>query len=438
MLKVLKLLKREYLAAVKTKGFVIMLVVAPVMMSGSIIAIKLLEDKVDISDKRVVILDHTGEIADTLISKAEYRNSTEIFDLENGKQIKPAYLLERREPADTAAIAAQRLSLSDSIRSGELYAFLEIGSGVIHPSENRPAAQISYHSENSALDDLRRWLNWPINDQLRRLRLRDAEISVESAPDLFWWINAEGLGLISVDDSGEIQDAEESDEIQAILIPIFMTMLMFMMAMMGAIPQLNAIMEEKSQKIAEVLLGSISPIQFMLGKVLGGLAIALTGSTIYVSVGVLYVEYIGYGSYIPYDVLPWFFTFMILLIFMMGSIMVGLGSVCNDARDASNLTFPAMIPAMIPMFVLVPVLKEPMSGFSTGMSLFPPFIPMVMTLRLSSPQSIPAWQPWLGLIIVLLFTLFSVWAGSRLFRVGILMQGATINLRNLLKWTFRG
>jgi ABC-2 type transport system permease protein len=70
------------------------------------------------------------------------------------------------------------------------------------------------------------------------------------------------------------------------------------------------------------------------------------------------------------------------------------------------------------------------------MSLIPPFTPMVMIVRLATPVTIPVWQPYAGLLGVLLFTVFAVWAGSGIFRTGILMQGQKPTLGNLVRYAF--
>ena len=125
-------------------------------------------------------------------------------------------------------------------------------------------------------------------------------------------------------------------------------------------------------------------------------------------------------------------------IFMMGSIMAALGSASNNSKDAQSLQFPAMIPVLIPMFVMFPLLKDPLSNFSTVISLIPPFTPMLMIVRQATPVSIPAWQPFVGLVGVLLFTVLTIWIGSRMFRACILMQGSPPKFSNLVRWAFRG
>jgi ABC-2 type transport system permease protein len=436
MYKVLRLTLREYLAAVKTKGFIIGLLLAPVLMSGGIIASVLLRDHVDTRERNIAIIDESGQMADFLIAAADARNENDLLDPETGEQNKPAYSLFSLAPEDD--IISQMNVLSDRVRSGELHAFIHVESSAVQPSLDPEHGSINYHAESAALDDVRGWIRGVANDQLRRLRLQNAGIGENQVPDLFNWAWIEPRGLLSMDESGEIVDAEASNEIQAIAAPIGMVFLMFMMAMMGAMPQLSAVMEEKTQRIAEVLLGSITPFQFMLGKILGGLAVALTSTLVYVGGGILFMQWRGLESYIPYHVLPWFIVNSIFLIFMLGAMLTSLGSVANDAKDAQSLSFPAMMPMMVPMFVLFPVLKEPLSSFATWLSLIPPFTPMVMILRLSTPVSIPSWQPWAGLVGVILFTLLVVWAGSRIFRSAILMQGVPLKFSNILRWMTKG
>ena len=436
MYKVLRLAIREYLAAVRTKGFIVGLVMLPVFMSGSMIAMMLLKDHVDIRERRIVVIDETGQFSEVLMEQARIRNTEHIFSPEDSSQVQPIYNIEFVEPEHNLTL--QLGALSDRVRSGDLHAFLHIGSSIIHPAGDPENAFVDYHAESAALDDIRNWLRDPINNHLRRLRLEQAGIDEADIPDLFAWSWISAKGLLTVDEDGNISDAGASNEIRAIAVPLVMMMLMFMMSMMGAMPQLSAVMEEKTQRIVEVILGSITPFQFMLGKILGGLAVALTSTLVYLGGGTLFMQWRGFEAYIPYDIFPWFVVNLVLLLFMLGAIMTSLGSVANDAKDAQSLSFPAMFPMMIPMFVMMPVLKEPLSTFSTWLSLIPPFTPMVMTLRLASPVTIPAWQPWAGLIGVLLFTLLVVWAGSRIFRAAILMQGVPLKFSNIIRWMTKG
>jgi ABC-2 type transport system permease protein len=434
----LRLVKREYLASVKTKGFIIMLVLMPVIMSGSAIAMYLLRGQVDTKDKRVVVLDRSEIVTDMLLKAAEQRNNAAVYDKETGKKVQPAYILEVAEP-DEGDFQKQRLQLSDRIRSGDLHAFLEIGQNVRRPKGEQSTFRIKYYAKNAAMDNVRNWLNNTINPYLRKVRLSDAGVDESKANEIMAWLQVEAMGLVSVDEeTGEIKEARRTSEEEAIFVPIIFFFLMFMMVMMGAMPLLQSTMEEKTQRIAEVLLGFLKPHEFMTGKVLGGLAISLTVASVYVIGGVFFLGKLGLNEYIPFHMIPWFFTFLVLEIVMVGSLLAALGSACNDPKDAQNLTFPAMFPVFFPMFVFMPILMEPTSAFATWLSLVPPFTPMLMLIRKAAPAGIPAWQPWVGLVGVLLFTAFAVWAGGRIFRVGILMQGGPTKLAKILKWSIRG
>jgi ABC-type Na+ efflux pump permease subunit len=247
------------------------------------------------------------------------------------------------------------------------------------------------------------------------------------------------MGLLTVDEStGAVQDARRSHEGEAILVPAIIGMLMFMMVMMGAVPQLHSVMEEKTQRIAEVILGAVTPFEFMAGKVIGGVAVSLTAAAVYVGVSIAVFNQIGMSELIPYRVLPWFFAFMLMAIVMYGAMMAALGASCNEAKDAQNLTMPGLIPVMVPMFLMFPIIKEPLTGFATYLSLFPIFTPMMMVIRIGTPIALPAWQPWAGLIGVLIFTGLSVWLAGRIFRVAILMKGRPPRLGDILRWAIRG
>jgi ABC-2 type transport system permease protein len=428
---------REYKAAVKTKSFILGLILAPVLMGGGMAAFMIFRNKVDTDDLRIAVIDHSKLMRDTLQERARLRNEKEIFD-RDGEKTKPAYVLEFIQP-DTMDPFKQKLELSDRIRSGELHAFIEIGPAILHPDSIPENSMIRYYSEHAFLDDVRYWFSDPVNNYIRQLRIDEMNLTPEQSRDLFYWINIEGMGLVAMDKkTGTMQDAEKTSELKSFLVPYFMVLLMFMLVMMSAIPLLTAVMEEKMERIAEVLLASITPFQFMMGKILGSISISLTIAAIYIVGAILTVNQIGMSDLLPYHVLIWFFVFLILFVIMTGSVMAALGSACNDNKDAQNLQFPAMLPVILPLFILVPVMQNPTGSLSTWLSLFPPFTPTLMLVRLATPVTIPAWQPYLGLAGVILFTVLSVWIGGRIFRTGILLQGQKPTLSNLIKYAFRG
>jgi ABC-2 type transport system permease protein len=259
MRKTLLVAARDYNAAVRTKGFLVGLLVAPIMFGGIFIVVKFTEGRVDTKDRRIAIIDHTAVVAPALIEAAERRNESELYDPETGKKVQPAYLMHI-VPANDADMAAQRLELSDKVREGELFAFLEIGPDVLTPGDDADASRIAYYCENPAFDDTRYWFVDRINDRIRGLRVAAAEVDIETVERVTRWMSVEGLGLLTVDEeTGEMRGGKGDNEAAVLFMPYAVMMLMFVL-IMGAVGTLvSAIMEEKGQRIAEVLLGSVAP-----------------------------------------------------------------------------------------------------------------------------------------------------------------------------------
>ena len=289
------------------------------------------------------------------------------------------------------------------------------------------------------MDEIRNWIARPINEHLRLLRLADAGVDPTAVQDLFDWITPAGMGLVSQDAvTGGVTEAQRSTELQTIIVPAATMMLLFLLVMFGAIPQLQAVMEEKSQRIVEVILSSVRPFEFMMGKVVGGLAVSLTASSIYVVAAAVILGRLGMPEFVPFRALPWFFTYAIIAILMYGAFLAALGSVCNNPTEAQSVTFPAMIPMLVPMFLMMPIILEPHGRMATVLSLVPPFTPFLMLLRHATSGGVPAWQAGVGLTGAVLFCVFLIWTSGRVFRVAILMQGTPPTLKNILRWAVRG
>jgi ABC-2 type transport system permease protein len=299
MRRVLTIARREYLAAVKTKGFLIGLLVAPVLMCGGIIAAIALRGQVDVTDKRIAVVDRSGALAAGLEAAAETRTRADVLDTKTGRKIKPAYMIEIVPPAPDD-LPVQRLALSECVRRGELHAFVEIGPEVLNPGTNRELARVTYHAKGAALDDIHRWLEQPLNKELQRLRLARAGIEESRVRDIFNWRPVEGMGLLSADPkTGGINAPRRSSEAETIAAPLASVILLWIMVMMGASPLLGAVMAEKAQRVVEVLLGCATPLEIMASKLLGALGVALTGSVLYLG-GALFVLFqLGAAGMVP-------------------------------------------------------------------------------------------------------------------------------------------
>jgi ABC-2 type transport system permease protein len=176
----------------------------------------------------------------------------------------------------------------------------------------------------------------------------------------------------------------------------------------------------------------------MLGKLLGTVGVSLTLVACYLGGAYYALHTYGMADRIPPEVIAWFLVYQVLAVVMYGSLYIAVGAACTDMKEAQSLLWPVMVLAMLPMFVALPIIREPTSPFAFWASFFPPATPMLMIARQAVPPGLPIWQPLIGVVLVLLTTLFCVYAAGRIFRVGILMQGKGARVRDLVRWVVRG
>jgi ABC-2 type transport system permease protein len=439
MRKMMVVAAREYRSAVKTKAFLIGLLMMPLMFGGSILVQVFLRNKVDIKDKRIEVVDYTNQLSEFLLSAAKLRNDTQIFEGTGSerKQVGPRYVIERVQPGEKD-VAHVSLDLSNRVRKNEVMAFVIIGADALKNGSAPTATPINYHSNSPTTDDVRQWIAGVLNDRIQQLRLQGASLDPRMVRELTQRVVVGNLSLVAMDASGNVIKAEETNIAAGFLVPFAMMFLMFMLIMATATPLMNSILEEKMQRIAEVLLGSISPFELMLGKLLGMVGVSVTMMTVYLAGAYAALERAGYAQFFPWSVVGWFLLFLCLSVWMYGSLFIAIGAAVTDMKEAQSLMTPMMLLIVLPMFVMQNVMREPNSSMSLGMSLFPPATPFLMILRQSVPPGLPLWQPILGGVLVLATSFLCVFAAGRIFRVGILMQGKGAKFGEMMRWAIRG
>jgi ABC-2 type transport system permease protein len=430
MHKMLVVAVREYLAAVRTKTFVISLVVMPILMGGSAFMQWLLRDFRDTEPKNFAIVDRTpGE---------------QLF-----KEVKKIAEEHKNPPFTVVQVSSsgkcdeQRAELSERVRKGELFGFLDIGAGVLEPTAGEVGDEdhrIRYQSNRPTNQTFPRLMQEKLVPEVQKLRFSQAGLhaSFEQVSAIMEPVAIESKGLTRRNREGQIEDATPQSQFAPVAVPMALLLLMFLVIMMSAAPLMQGVVEEKMQRIAEVLLASVRPFDLMLGKLLGMTAVSLTITAVYL--GGLYwaAQRYGFAEFVPAAVLAWFLIFQALAALMYGSLFIAVGAACTDMKETQNLLWPVMLLAFLPMFVIGSVLQEPNSVVATSLSFFPFATPMLMIMRLSIPPGVPMWQPLVGVVLVLATTLLCVWAAGRIFRVGILMQGKGAKLGEIMRWVFHG
>ncbi len=479
MHKILTIAVREYQAMVATKAFVVAIALMPVLMLGGAWLPGLLQGMETPTPRTIAVVDSTGQLFPLLKHRADERNRT----LEKNRALKnqantpasastaPAvgtgdederakralgleeihpYVLEEIPTADFSD--ERRLALSERIRSGSLYAFVEIPSAVLQPRPLTPAdaanpspellqlAGMRWIAQDAALSDARRWAESSLNQIIRAQRL-SATVEQAALPTVLLELERksalESAGLYYRDESGRIVSEDKPNELTSLMLPMGIMMLMFMVIMMAAQPMLESVLEEKTLRIAEVLLGSANARQLMTGKLLGNVAGSLTVFVLYGGGGAAAAIWQGHADSVPWHVLPWFIIFQILAVMLYSSIFMAIAASVTQLREAQSLLLPVWMVVMMPLFVWFNVVREPNSTLATVISFFPPSTPMVMTMRMATGATIPWWQSGLSMLLMVAGTAAGVLIAARIYRVGILRQGKAPRFTEMLQWAFQ-
>lgn len=475
MNKVLTVAKREFKAAVMTKAFIISIIVMPVMMGGSVLIQLLFKDVKSLKEKNFVLIDRTkdGLIAKGLELAIKERNENHLNNKETGKQKEPKFNIEIMKPSadDPQAILKQRFELAERVRSQDVFGYLDIGAKALEApvidekylaayaatlaaqigdmgSRDRDKQKASklpdeltirYYSNSPTYSDFLDMARLVINQTIQAQRGVQAGLDPMKLMSIVQSVPLTNKDLPRRDKlTGEIIDGKDVNFLVSFFVPFGIVIVMFMVIMVGATPLMQGVVEEKMQRISEVLLASAKPFELMLGKLLGGVAVSLLLGTVYV-IGALYGAWqYGFSEYLSPAVVAWFLVYLILAVLMFGSLFVAVGAACTDIKETQSLLMPVMLLATFPMFFLTKIIQEPDGAVATGLSFFPFATPSMMVARVAIPPSTPWWHPVLGIVIVLATTLLCVWIASRIFRVGLLMQGKGASFSEIVKWVVKG
>lgn len=415
----------EFGSAVRTKAFLIGILMFPIIMGVSIGVQVFAASQVNTKPKSFAIIDETGELSTGIIAAGEARNKMVTGDP------KTKLALYQPESITLAGKSLEeiRLELSDRVRKEDLFAFIELPKGVLDGSQS-----MQYHSNNPSANDLPDWLNGTVGELVRARRLKESGIDPVVVAKLNVPVRSENLGLQSKSEDGTVKQAEKVDPIRTFVVPGVLCFLIFMVLMSSAPQLMNSVLEEKMSRISEVLLGSITPFQLMLGKLLGSAAVSLVMASLYVGGAYGTATYYGYADVLTPGMFAAFLLFLILGVLMFGSLYVAVGSACSELKDAQSLMSPVLLLSMFPMFVWSAVLRDPGGTFSRTISLFPPATPYLMLMRMALKPAPAPWEIGLSIVLTTLTALGCVWAAGKIFRTGLLMQGKAPSFAELARW----
>jgi ABC-2 type transport system permease protein len=219
-----------------------------------------------------------------------------------------------------------------------------------------------------------------------------------------------------------------------VLLPGAFMILLLMSVMTSGQYLLTSTVEEKSNRVVEVLLSAVSAMELMTGKILGQMAVGLLVLTLYAGLGLIALVSFASMGLIDPILIVFLLIFYVLAYFTYGALMAAVGSAVNEMREAQSLMMPIMMILMIPWILWLPLSREPNSMLAIVLSFVPPVSDFVMLLRMTSQSPPPMWQAWLSIGVSMAGAYGALWFAAKVFRVGLLMFGKPPSFGTLVRW----
>lgn len=419
MSKVWLVFQREYLATVKTKSFLAALVLMPLLGLVSMAMPLLAREHQPEVVRRCAVVDRTGQLFSTLSLRASERNARQ----------KERFEFENVPPARDAI--AQGRELSEQVRQGRLFAFIELEGRILDPSGE---TAIHYYTATPTHLELPRWIRETLEGAVHELRLKREGVDATLVARAQTPVRLAHARLYERQGDPSPSRLDDVDPLKRAGTPIAIAVIMFISVVMGASPLMQSVLEEKMYRIAEVLMASVPPFELMLGKLLGACAVSYTLLGIYGLGGWFVASRLGVDLPLSAGDIAWVLTFQTIALLLYGSLFLAVGAACSDLKQSQTLMMPVMLLAMSPMLLLPFVVGDPNGSLSTAFSFFPFFSPLLMMLRVTLPPGVPAWHAAIGAGLSGVLALVCTAAAARVFKVGMLSQGAAPSLGELWSW----
>ena len=405
------IVSREYLERVQRKSFIISTLLTPLLMLGLMMAPALFAILAGPENKTIAVIDRT----DAMIAR-QLDNEGELnFKVVQGEL---AELIDNADYDAVLVIEADAVSRPSAIK---LYSH--------EAASMQTEGAISSQLENIIEDE--RIKAYDIDNLSQIMKEVKADVRLET------FRISEG-------------DTSETSSIISYIVGITTSLMLYMFIMLYGQMVMTSIIEEKNNRVLEIVVSSVKPNALMMGKIVGiGLVavtqiliwgIILTACSIWLmplvsgaaqGAGGFDLGVLGSPAYIL-ELFGYITLFLIGGYLFYSSIYAAVGSAVDNIQDASQLVSIAVIPIIIGMVVSMSVVQNPASSLAVWTSMIPFTSPMVMMARI--PFGIPAWQIWTSL--ALLYATFAgmVWLSAKIYRVGIFMYGKKPSFSELIRW----
>lgn len=427
MSRIWHVMRREYLENVRTKAFLIGLVLTPIWM-GLIFVIPAMVRSSGPEKRDLVVVDQTGRFARQ--GEAATPEGPLVEALASTKQFE-IRVEDAAEVFQVQSDGSTRLeALKQEAGRGELIGIV-LTNPILEkrpPGEGELASEIFGPQSLAAAGRLGHLLTGIVNevvtnDIVERRQIDPADAAIIQKRAI--------ASYTALDEKGE------RGSIAGQIAP-FVFMMMLFMGIVGISQMLiSSTLEEKSNRVFEVLLSSLSSYELMVGKILGICGVGFTLLTLWSGGGLAALLIQDYGDIVSAADVGYFLGYYLLGFLLIASLMVAVGSACNTLKEAQNLMAPISLLLALPILLAMVVMENPNGELATIGSFIPPFTPFLMMVRIASVPAPPTWQIVLSIVLLVVSVLIAFRLAARVFRVGILMHGQPPRLKDILRWMFK-
>jgi len=417
MHKIWTLIKREYKETVYKKSFIFMTILTPILMVGMGVIPSLLMSLETEESVTFHVIDQSDFIYPELVKSLSDTMS-------NGEQKYNFVHIKTTGTDITSAVNEQKMLIQTEKISGL----------ILIPADVVESGIIELYAKNVANYDLNRAVRNTIGKIVVDHRINVSGLNPETINELTRRLE---MTTIKITKEGKESKRGFLDEYFSTFVFI---LILYMTLIFNGSAIMRSIIQEKSSRIIEVLLGSASPFQLMAGKIIGQGSVGLTQYIIWSAFGILMVLYGGnvmplsdkYFSFAP-SIFVYFVVFYLLGFFFYSAFFSAIGSLTNTDQEAQQLIMPVIMFLIVPLMLLGFMVKSPDSTLITTMSMIPFFAPIMMfgRINISNPPFIEVMG---SIVILIVSTVFVIWLVSRIFRVGILMYGKRPTFPEIIKW----
>ncbi|HKF65492.1 MAG TPA: ABC transporter permease [Vicinamibacterales bacterium] len=454
MKRILLVAQREFIATVSTKAFIVGLLIMPLMFAViAIVFPRLINPRNYRTRGEVAIVDPSGRaVADIRAAFSPERvaerreeqarqvlnqapqavqqlagsgRSNQMTAAMAGATPLPELRLVERPP--TADVQKEKTWLLDQQSEPRHLALVVIHENAVVPTSGDVYGSYDTYVPASADDRAIGEIQQAMQDGLINARVREQGLDRSKLESLVRVPRGRSITVTRESERNTVRGINQ-------MLPIAFIILMFMGVMTGGQSLLTSTVEEKSNRVMEVLLSALSPMELLAGKIVGQLGVSMVAFGLYVALGLaLLLSFALFGLLNPWLIL-YLGIFFLLAYLTFGSLMVSVGAVVNDMREAQGLIMPIMLLLTFPFWVWFPISMSPNSAFSTALSFIPPVNTFAMLIRLTSTAPPPWWQVWLSIGIAVAGVGAALWFASKVFQIGLLMTGKPPNFATLIRW----